>query len=179
MVKIYKLKYNLPTFWKGDICVLDESGDLWWVGNEIPELDKKERTLHWKDQVCMYNQQTLDRFNILETYFEEIEGIDKFWPFKRCRYFYLSDAGVEWDIWEDNEMDHSRKAMGNCFLKEKDAKRAWKKIESLCKMRNLGVQITSFNLLEDGKGHLTFKFSPEFFDKTNDSLKEMIELDND
>ena len=175
MVKVYKLKYNLPTFWAGDICVLDENGDLWWQGNPNPEINEKEKELHWRDKVCMYHAKTLEKFNILDTYFEEVKDISKFWPFEGCRYFYVVDSGIEWDIWGDNPIDWDRKSLGNCFLNEEDAGKKWREYKAIASIAQLGGQMTTFQLNENGKGMITIDFLPEYRLKIAENLRILLE----
>ena len=43
MKKVFILKANMPTFWAGDICLLEDDGSLWWVGNQDRDTQKRER----------------------------------------------------------------------------------------------------------------------------------------
>lgn len=175
MVKVYKLKYNLPTFWAGDICVLDENGDLWWYGNPDPEINKKEKELHWREKVCMYHAKTIEKFNILPTYFEEVKDTSKFWPFEGCRYYFVLDTGVDWDIWNENPADYDRKSMGNCFLNEEDANEAWEEIRAICSLKRLGSKLTTFQInVKDGRVMMTMDTLPEYHQKVSDNLRVFL-----
>lgn len=177
MVKLYRLKYNLPTFWKGDIAILKEDGNLWFVGNENPELRKKEKELHWKDSFVMYNSKTLENFKILETYFEELseELVRKVWPFEGCSYWYINDIGVELAYWCASDDDFTRKSMGNCFLCKEDAEKAWEKIKSVCKLNLLGLRMDSFSSGKDGHAYLTCKFPQEYQQGIHQTLRSFME----
>lgn len=174
MIKLYRLKYNLPTFWAGDICLLDDDGCLYWIGNENKEIADKERKLHWKDRVMMYHRRTLEAFKVLDTYFEELCIDGRFYPFENCKYYYLTDTGVDWTIWQETDEDHLRKRMNNCFISEEDAQKRWKKMENLVKIKNFGFFMDTYTVDKDGRIVITGKYNPEYFEKIKPVLREML-----
>ena len=176
MVRFYRLKYNLPTFWQGDIAMLGEDGNLWFVGNENPELREQEQKLHWRGSFIMYNSKTLANFNILATYFDELseEEVMKIWPVNGCKYWFISDKGVEWTFWKGDEYDLARKKMGNCFLTLTDAKKAQDKVWAICRLNLLGMKMDSFSSGKDGHAYLTLTFPPEAKDEVCEALMDLI-----
>lgn len=181
MVKVYRLKYNLPTFSAGDICILDDKGNLWWKGNPDPKIDERERELHWRSRVCMYKKKTLEKFNILATYFEEVHdsAFYAFWPYENCKYYYVSDSGVDWDIWEEEDKDYQRKSLENCFLNKEDAEKLWGKIINLVRLAKCGTVVDNVLATENGRFQISGKFNSEFIEMEKSALRQLVELGND
>ena len=116
MKKVFILKANMPTFWAGDICLLEDDGSLWWVGNQDKETQKRERELHWKEKVCMFSKKTMDKFKILESgWFEEMpkDLFERIFPWDGCAYWYVTDNGIDLGHWWCTTDDLLRKSLGN------------------------------------------------------------------
>lgn len=184
MVKLYKLKYNLPTFWKGDIAVLKEDGNLWFVGNEDPEIREKEKKLHWQDTFIMYNSRTLKNFGILGTYFEELpeELVHKLWPFEGCDYYFVDSGGrVAQTEWRGNDVDCGRKRLGNCYMSREGAEEAQRELEALCQLKGYGLTLDSFGV-GNGKGGSTYlrcSHPEEYREEIIETLKDLMGFHDD
>lgn len=176
MSKFYKLKYNLPTFCKGDIAEVREDGNLWFVGNENPEIREKEMRLHWCQPLIMYNKKTLASFNILETYFDEMtdEEIEALWPLEGCVYWYITELGPECEVWRGYDDGFQREGMGNCFVKEEQADEVWQKIRLLANLRKIGFRMTSFSTDKKGGAYLTFDFPKEEVEDVRETLADLL-----
>lgn len=179
MKKLYILKSNLPTFWVGDVCLLDDDGSLWWVGNQDKDFSKKERELHWRDKVCMFNKRTLEKFRILESgWFEEMpkDLVERIFPWEKCQYWYVTDSGIECGYWYASDDDILRKSMGNCYLNKEDAMRAWGKVMTIGSIDSMVTGLVSTNVNEQGDFVVSGKFVPECYEAMKQQLEKLVRI---
>ena len=176
MAKVFRLKANCPTFWEGDLAVLRDDGNLYWIGNPDPEKNKIEREKHWADNVIMFNSKTLKNFEILKNWFEEVNPdlVRSVWPFEGAEYWYVGSTGVKKRIWYGLTDDETRKQTNNIFLDKEDAEKAWQNLRSLVVLKNLGTEMTTFTVLQQGEVHITAKYYPEFFEKEKETLTDLL-----
>lgn len=118
MSKHYKLLKDLPTFKKGDLFYLSDSGSLFLEDPTPP---------HYKSRVMAYHHTTLEKFpNILEDWFEELEESKGSWrPELGGKYFHITGSGEPFaNKWGDNSIDASYSAVGNVFRTKEEAEKA-------------------------------------------------------
>ena len=108
------------------------------------------------------------------------------WPFEGCKYYYISDTGVEWDIWNETEADFTREGMGNCFMTEEEAERAWERLDIMLILESLGVRISSYevnNVKVKGEsnalGRIIISYPKEYYDDINARLKKLLETQDE
>ena len=121
-MKRYKLLKDLPTFSKGDIFRLAESGDLVSEGSGI----------------LTYAKLTLEKFNILDNgWFEEIPEDHRRWRAeKHGSYYFISDNGVVYDSLElYHPTDDYRYSIGNYFKTEEEAKKTVDWLKAVATLR--------------------------------------------
>lgn len=179
MKKIYILKSNLPTFWVGDICLLEDDGSLWWVGNQDKEFGKKERELHWRNKVCMFNKKTIEKFKILESgWFEEMpeDLVKRIFPWDGCQYWYVTSTGINCGYWHTSDDDILRKSMGNCFLNKEDAMKLWGKVMINSSLASMVTGIVSTNVTKQGDFTVIGKFVPESYEAMKQQLEMMLKV---
>lgn len=111
----YVLKKDLPTFKAGDLFYISEYGALVYDDGGFG--------------VMAYAQSTLEKFpNILTEWFEEIEEPtdSAHWKPKIAeKYFYINEYGdVEWEVWNDDDVDNRLMAMGLVYRTEEECEEA-------------------------------------------------------
>lgn len=110
-MKQYRLLKDLPTFKAGQLAYISKTGNL------IAGTPENQKTTETGLIIMIYHETTLKKFpNILTEWFEEIkEPVDSIhWkPKKGEEYFYINEYGdVEWEIWDDDNVDNRLMAMG-------------------------------------------------------------------
>lgn len=123
-MKRYKLLKDLPTFKAGGLFYISEYGALVYDDGGFG--------------VMAYAQSTLEKFpNILTEWFEEIEEPtdSAHWkPEIAEKYFYINEYGdVEWEVWNDDDLDNRLMAMGLVYRTEEECEKA--KERRLAKVR--------------------------------------------
>ena len=179
MKKVFILKANMPTFWAGDICLLEDDGSLWWVGNQDRDTQKRERELHWKEKVCMFSKKTLDKFKILESgWFEEMpkDLFERIFPWEGCAYWYVTDNGIDLGHWWCSTDDLLRKSLGNCFLNQEDAQMAFEKVRTICSINEMSTELTTTTVTEKGDFTITGKFVPECYEGMKIQLDRLVRM---
>lgn len=114
-MKRYKLLKDLPTFKAGGLFYISEYGALVYDDGGFG--------------VMAYTQSTLEKFpNILTEWFEEIKeptDSSNWEPKVDERYFYVNEyGGVEYETWDDDDVDNRLMAMGIVYRTEKEAEKA-------------------------------------------------------
>ena len=113
--KKYKLLKDLPTFKAGDLFYISEYGALVYDDGGFG--------------VMAYAQSTLEKFpNILTEWFEEMEESTdsaRWKPKIAEKYFYINEYGdVEWEVWNDDDVDNRLMAMGLVYRTEEECEEA-------------------------------------------------------
>lgn len=119
-MKCYKLLKDLPTFKAGEKFFISESGNLIAGTPRNPKQITVE-TLYGipkKIDLMAYANETLEEFpNILTDWFEEIKATPS-------EYYYITDDGnVDFVVEEEPNLSRRRKAIGNIFETEEEAKK--------------------------------------------------------
>lgn len=114
-MKRYKLLKDLPTFKAGDLFYISEYGALVYDDGGFG--------------VIAYAQSTLEKFpNILTEWFEEMEESTdsaRWKPKIAEKYFYINEYGdVEWEVWNDDDVDNRLMAMGLVYRTEEECEEA-------------------------------------------------------
>lgn len=177
MVKLYRLKANCPSFYAGDIGILKEDGNLWFVGNLDPEIRKIEDEKHWKKDFIMFHKRTLEAFDILDNWFEEVpkEIIDVLFPWEGCEYYYVTSTGLGSKKWTGNFEDTVRHATGNCFLNIQEAEDLREKLDQLAILENNGFRLTDVSINKSGDIRLVGKSYPESYNLVKEALEFLVE----
>ena len=110
-MKRYRLLKDLPTFKAGQLAYISKTGNL------IAGTPENQKTTETGLIIMIYHETTLKKFpEILTEWFEEIkEPVDSIhWkPKMGEEYFYINEYGdVEWEIWNDDNVDNRLMAMG-------------------------------------------------------------------
>ena len=118
-MKCYKLLKDLPTFKAGEEFFISDSGNL-IAGTPGNPKQITVETLYGipkKIDLMAYANETLEEFpNILKDWFEELPDLNE--------YFYITDdSNVDFVVEEEPNLSRRRKAIGNIFETEEEAKK--------------------------------------------------------
>lgn len=122
-MKQYKLLKDLPTFKAGQLAYISKTGNL------IAGTPENQKTTETGLIIMIYHETTLKKFpEILTEWFEEIkEPTDSIhWkPKVGEKYFYINEYGdVEWEVWNDDDVDNRLMAMGLVYRTEEECEEA-------------------------------------------------------
>lgn len=121
--KKYKLLKDLPTFKAGQLAYISKTGNL------IAGTPENQKTTETGLIIMIYHETTLKKFpNILTEWFEEMEEPtdSAHWKPKIAeKYFYINEYGdVEWEVWNDDDVDNRLMAMGLVYRTEEECEEA-------------------------------------------------------
>ncbi|MBF1463423.1 hypothetical protein [Prevotella pallens] len=122
-MKRYKLLKDLPTFKAGQLAYISKMGNL------IAGTPENQETTETGLIIMISHETTLKKFpNILTEWFEEMEEPtdSAHWKPKIAeKYFYINEYGdVEWEVWNDDDVDNRLMAMGLVYRTEEECEEA-------------------------------------------------------
>ena len=122
-MKQYRLLKDLPTFKAGQLAYISKTGNL------IAGTPENQKTTETGLIIMIYHETTLKKFpNILTEWFEEMEEPtdSAHWKPKIAeKYFYINEYGdVEWEVWNDDDVDNRLMAMGLVYRTEEECEEA-------------------------------------------------------
>lgn len=178
MPKYYKQIANSQTYWAGDIFVLREDGNLYWLGNENPEQNELESKKHWRKYHIAFNAQTLKNFNILDTWYEEIDVEDirnrsQLLPYPGCIVWFVDRTSdrieVRQIVWKWPSC-----IAGTVFYTKEKAER----VARILNLLDCGFSITDFELQKNiGRMIISGQYYAEKSEKVENLLIEEMNRD--
>lgn len=177
MVKYYKLKSPVWTYWAGDIFVLKDDGNLWYLGNEDKTQNELEKKLHWKGEHIAANGRTLENFNILSNWFEEIglkdiDNVAGLLPYEGMECYTLKK--IEGEIKIIRYIWRSRDNTKGMFFIDKEKAI---KVAKAIKLINCGFYIESVEQQKNiGKVIVTGRYFAEKSNEVEEILTDCMRL---